>query len=103
MGFQFKIINKEFNLYLVIYRDENYPIDGNVSMNKVFLYNWLTVKAKGWEYEDKFRAVSISGQEIIKYEPEMIRDIFFGCNVPDISTFFDHCSSYLKRLYSKFF
>lgn len=82
IGFQFKVINRDFNLYPVIYQDDIYRIDGMAPMDKVFLY-WLTVKAKGWKYEDEVRAISLSGKEIISYEPEMIREIIFGCNVPD--------------------
>jgi len=82
IGFQFKLINKDFNLYPVIYQDEIYSIDGNVPMEKVFLY-WLTVKSTYWKYEEEIRAISLSGKEIINYEPEMIREVVFGCKVPD--------------------
>jgi len=82
IGFQFKLINKDFNLYPVIYQDEIYSIDGNVPMEKVFLY-WLTVKSTYWKYEEEIRAITLSGKEIINYEPEMIREVVFGCKVPD--------------------
>ena len=82
IGFQFKLINKEFNLYPVLYQDEIFSIDGNVPMAKVFLY-WLTVKSTCWQYEEEIRGISLSGKEIISYEPEMIREVVFGCKVPD--------------------
>lgn len=87
IGFDFPPIYEEkFILCPVSYLEELKSIDGMTEVYKVILY-WLTSKSNRWEYEKEIRAItknnSTENQEKIKFDPQYISEIIFGCNVSD--------------------
>ena len=83
--FGFKYQNK-FILCPVNYYNKIKNLDGECDTKQVFLY-WLTTKSERWKYEEEIRAISNSitttDYEYINYDKKHIKEIIFGCNVPE--------------------
>ncbi|MEO9474582.1 MAG: DUF2971 domain-containing protein [Cyclobacteriaceae bacterium] len=88
VGFDFPhLYEDKFILVPVIYEDKIEPFSGLANNLEVILH-WLTTKSKRWEYEEEIRAIMrtklISDQyDYVQVDPSCIREIVFGCNVPD--------------------
>lgn len=88
IGFNFphKYDNK-FILCPVKYIDQIKELDGETDVYRVILY-WLTTKSIRWSHEQEIRAISRCKNqnmenEYINYESKYVKEIIFGCNVPD--------------------
>lgn len=82
IGFNLPILNDKFVVYPVTYADKILPIDGYTNVLKV-LYYWVTTKSHHWAYEEEFRAINKDGTEYLSFDKEWIKEIIFGCKVPD--------------------
>ncbi|MFB6342358.1 DUF2971 domain-containing protein [Saccharicrinis sp. FJH62] len=77
----------KFILCPVKYLAELRELDGATDLYRIILY-WLTTKSIRWKYEKEIRAISRckdqkSEHEYINYESKYVKEIIFGCNVPD--------------------
>ncbi len=82
IGFNLPILNDKFVVYPVTYADKILPIDGYTDVLKV-LYYWVTTKSNHWAYEEEFRAINKDRTEYLSFDKEWIKEIIFGCKVPD--------------------
>jgi len=77
----------KFILSPVRYLNEIKELDCTTNVHRVILY-WLTTKSIRWDYEKEIRAISRCGNqksehEYINYESKYVKEIIFGCNVPE--------------------
>lgn len=77
----------KFILCPVKYLNEIKELDGTIDVYRVLLY-WMTTKSIRWKYEKEIRAIyrcrnQKSDYEDINYESKYVKEIIFGCNVPD--------------------
>ncbi len=88
VGFNFPHkYDDRFILCPVKYLDELKELDGATDLYRVILY-WLTTKSIRWQHEKEIRAISRCKNqklehEYINYESKYVKEIIFGCNVPD--------------------
>lgn len=87
-GFKFPVnIPKKFAIKPVRYQKSINKLEGEANLDKIVLY-WLTTKSQIWDYEDEYRAISISKKpsisyEFINYDLKYLKEIIFGCNVKE--------------------
>ena len=88
VGFNFPHkYDDKFILCPVKYLDELKELDGTTDIYRVILY-WLTTKSIRWKHEQEIRAISRCQNqniehEYINYDSKYVKEIIFGCNVPD--------------------
>ncbi|MFW6272986.1 MAG: DUF2971 domain-containing protein [bacterium] len=88
IGFNFPHrYDERFLLCPVKYVKKIIPHDGTADIIRTILY-MQTTKTKEWEYEDEIRAITIAADksqsfEIVFYEKKYVREIIFGCKVPN--------------------
>ena len=88
IGFNFPYkYEDKFILCPVKYLDELKELDGATDIYRVILY-WLTTKSIRWKHEKEIRAITRCKNqkleyEYINYESKYVKEIIFGCNVPD--------------------
>jgi hypothetical protein len=74
----------DFIISPVTYMDKLIPIDGDNGIQRVLIY-WLTTKSIRWEYEKEIRALrkasTKNDHEFTRIEPELIKEVVFGCNI----------------------
>ena len=80
LGFEFPVRADIFTLYPVRYIDQIKKLHGMADVSTVFYY-WLTRKPKCWEYENEIRAITRSGDDIIRFERRQLKEVIFGCRV----------------------
>ncbi len=77
----------KFILCPVKYLDQLKELEGTADVHRIILY-WLTTKSIRWKYEKEIRAISKCkdqslNYEFINYDSRYIKEIIFGCNVPN--------------------
>ncbi|OAQ41966.1 hypothetical protein A5893_02275 [Pedobacter psychrophilus] len=80
--FELDIMKKDYIIYPVNYISEIQEIDGNANTPYVFYY-LVTTKAARWNYEKEIRAITKTGNAIIPFSKESIKEVIFGCNVKE--------------------
>jgi len=78
--FELDFMCDDYVFYPVNYISEVQTVDGMANTPFVFYY-FVTVKANRWAYEKEIRAVSKTGNSIIHYHKQAVKEIIFGCNV----------------------
>lgn len=90
-------MGENYALYPVHYINQIEKLDGMTNNSAIFHY-WLTRKSACWSYENDIRAIGRNLPDKVKFDPEMLREIVFGCKVKDgsISALIKHVKKEFK-------
>lgn len=93
--FELDIMRHDYVIYPVNYISEINEIDGMTNTPYIFYY-LVTTKSSRWAYEKEVRAITKTGNSIISFPKESIKEIIFGCNVKESEI--EKAIKYIRKL-----